>query len=178
MKDRSSTTPIKKIENMILTLRGQKVILDRDHASLYGVSTKAFNQAVKRNPKRFPSHFVFQLTSDEKKQLVTNCDRFNSLKHSSTAPRAFTEHGALMSANVLNSENAIQVSVLVVEAFIRLRKTVMEVKELAEKVNALEAKYDSQFKIVFDAVKKLISSPTNPKKKIGFHGNKKSPPLH
>jgi hypothetical protein len=161
--------PIERIENMILTIRDQKVIVDRDLAYLYGVSTKVFNQAIRRNQNRFPEKFMFQLIRGEKDELVTNCDRFNKLKHSVALPFVFTEYGALMSANVLNSDRAVQISILVVEAFVRMRREVMEIKTLAKKIDALEAKYDQQFKAVFTAVKQLMAPPPGLQKpKIGF----------
>src|SRR3989304_8337677 len=94
--------PVEAVENKILLIRGQRVMIDRDLAGLYGVPTKVLNQAVKRNIEKFPADFMFILTKAEKDELVTNCDRFNSLKHSTSFPYAFTEHGALMLANVLN----------------------------------------------------------------------------
>ena len=161
--------PVERIEKRILLIRGHKVMLDSDLAELYKVSTKVFNQAVKRNKKRFPENFMFQLSKEEKDELVTNCDRFNRLKHSTALPYAFTEHGALMSANILNSERAIDVSILVVEAFVRLREMVLTHRELAHKLNDLEAKYDKQFDVVFDAIRQLMTPPPiPPKRKIGF----------
>jgi len=106
------------IERAILTVRGQRVMIDADLASLYGVTTKALNQALKRNRKRFPADFVFQLTRTEKRELVTDCDRFARLKHSTALPNAFTEHGAVMAATILNSDAAVRASVFVVRAFI------------------------------------------------------------
>ena len=103
--------PTDKIERSILLIRGQKVILDTDLAELYGVRTKVFNQAIKRNKKRFPSDFIFRLTKDEKCEVVTNCDHLGKLKFSPTLPAAFTEHGAIMAAAVLSTERAIKVSV-------------------------------------------------------------------
>ena len=161
--------PVERIENKIFLIRGHKVMLDKDLAELYGVPTKVFNQAVKRNKKRFPENFMFQLSNEEKNELVTNCDRFNRLKHSTVLPYAFTEHGALMSANILNSERAIEASILVVEAFVRLREMVLTHKELAHKLNVLEAKYDKQFDVVFEAIRQLMAPPpVQTKSKIGF----------
>ena len=161
--------PLERIEKRILLIRGHKVMLDSDLAELYKVTTKVFNQAVKRNKRRFPENFMFQLSKEEKNELVTNCDRFDRLKHSTALPYAFTEHGALMSANILNSERAIDASILVVEAFVRLREMVLTHKELAHKLNDLEAKYDKQFDVVFDAIRQLMAPPpVPPKRKIGF----------
>lgn len=160
--------PLERIENRILLLRGQKVILDADLAKLYGVTTKALNQAVKRNADRFPPDFTFQLTKEEKSELVTNCDRFRNLKHSQALPRAFTEHGALMLASVLKSRTAIDVSIQIVRTFIRLREVMNSHRDLALKLNALEQKYDSQFRVVFDAIRALMEPSAGVKRRIGF----------
>lgn len=116
----SDLIPLERIESKIMLIQGQKVLLDRDLAELYGVTTKVFNQAIKRNKSRFPETFMFQLTKKEKAELVTKCDRLQKLKHSTSLPYAFTEHGALMSANILNSEKAIKTSIIIVEAFVRM----------------------------------------------------------
>ncbi len=106
MAKEESVVPVEKIEKAILLIRGQKVMLDADLAKLYGVSTKVLNQAVKRNQRRFPADFMFRLTKHEKNELVTNCDRFQKLKHSTALPRAFTEQGVAMLSSVLNSDRA------------------------------------------------------------------------
>ncbi len=155
----------------ILTIRGHRVILGVDLAALYGVSTKRLNEQVKRNRERFPQDFVFQLTAKEKAEVVANCDHLKKLKFSPVRPYAFTEHGAIMAANVLNSSRAITMSVEVVRAFVRLRNMTLSVEELARKVNSLEKKYDSQFKIIFDAVRQLMTPPEPPHRKIGFHAD-------
>ncbi len=164
-----NVVPIERIERSILLLRGEKVMLDSDLAEIYGVETKALNQAVKRNTTRFPTDFMFQLTEAEKSEVVTNCDHLIRLKFSPHLPYAFTEHGALMLANVLNSERAAQTSVLVVRAFVRLRQLLSSNAELARKLESLEQKYDAQFKVVFDAIRQLMSPPARPKREIGFH---------
>lgn len=105
--------PIEAVENKISMIRGQKVMLDRDLAELYGVETKALNQAVKRNMERFPRDFMFQLTHDEKSEVVTNCDRLSTLKFSTALPYVFTEHGAIMATSILNSKRAIDASMYV-----------------------------------------------------------------
>jgi hypothetical protein len=115
----------KPLDSLILTIRDQKVILDLDLAELYGVPTKALNQAIKRNTERFPPDFMFQLTEAEKSEVVTNCDHLSRLKFSRTRPFAFTEHGALMAANVLNSSQSVKMSVYVVRAFIKQRELLM-----------------------------------------------------
>ena len=175
----TSLVPIETIEQIILLIRDQKVIIDADLARLYGVSTKALNQAVRRNADRFPDDFVFQLTSEEK-ELVTNCDQFRNLKHSRVLPHAFTEHGAIMVANVLSSKRAVEASIYVVRAFVKLRQQLVSHTELALKLDLLEQKiatHDQAICSLFDAMRKLMTPP-EPKKKnpIGFVvGNKKAP---
>lgn len=156
-------------EQRILRIRGQSVIVDADLAELYGVTTKRLNEQVKRNAERFPEDFVFRLTNEEKLEVVANCDHLASLKFSPTLPYAFTEHGAIMAAGVLNSEQAVQTSIWVVRSFVRLRKLLAEYTEVAAKLRELEKKYDSQFKVVFDALRKLMQPPEGDKKeRIGF----------
>ncbi len=160
--------PIEHIESKILTIRNRKVMLDRDLAGLYGVTTKRLNEQVRRNKERFPDDFMFQLTGDEKKEVVANCDHLSSLKYAPYLPYAFTEHGAVMLASVLNSPIAVQTSILVVRAFIKLRKVLATHKDLVRRMNELEKKYDAQFKIVFDAIRQLMIPPEKTKRKIGF----------
>jgi hypothetical protein len=156
-------------EQRILRIRGQSVIVDADLAELYGVTTKRLNEQVKRNAERFPEDFVFRLTNEEKLDVVANCDHLASLKFSPTLPYAFTEHGAIMAAGVLNSEQAVQTSIWVVRSFVRLRKLLAEYTEVAAKLRELEKKYDSQFKVVFDALRKLMQPAESEKKeRIGF----------
>jgi hypothetical protein len=160
--------PVARIEDRILVVRGHRVMLDADLAEVYGVKTRALNQAVKRNAERFPADFAFRLTVAEKTELVTDCDRFARLKHSTVSPLAFTEHGAIMAANVLNSSRAIEGSVNVVRAFVRMREALISHRDLARRLNALERKYDAQFKVVFDAIRALMEPPKTPRRKIGF----------
>jgi hypothetical protein len=169
MDGQISLVPIERIERSIILVRGEKVMLDLDLASIYGVTTKRLNEQVKRNVTRFPSDFMFQLTETEKTEVVANCDRLARLKFSPHLPYAFTEHGALMLANVLNSERAAQTSVQVVRAFVKLRQMLATNAELARKLAAMEKKYDAQFKVVFDAIRQLMSPPEKPKREIGFH---------
>ena len=169
MNGQMVVVPVERIEKAILSIRGEKVMLDSDLADLYGVTTKMLNQAVKRNASRFPTDFMFQLTETEKSEVVTNCDHLARLKFSPFLPYAFTEHGALMLANVLSSERAAQTSVQVVRAFVRLRQMLASNAELARKLDAMEKKYDAQFKVVFDAIRQLMSSPAKPRREIGFH---------
>ena len=164
----SDLVPQEIIQSKILFIRGKKIILDRDLAILYEVPTRALNQAVKRNIKRFPKHFMFQLTPEEKKELITNCDRFKPLKHSSALPYAFTEYGVAMLSSVLNSEKAIQVNIQIINVFIRIREMLIDYQELKEQIEAMEKKYDRQFKVVFEAIGELLTPPDEPKGKIGF----------
>jgi hypothetical protein len=159
----------KKIDRAIIMIRGEKVMLDADLASLYKVQTKALNQAVKRNHGRFPSDFMFQLTKYEKEEVVTKCDHLKQLKFSPHLPYAFTEHGAVMLANVLNSTVAVETSINIVRAFIRLRKMLASNAALARKIKALEKKYDEQFGVVFEAIYQLMdASEKKSNKKIGL----------
>ena len=145
-------------------------MLDSDLAEVYGVTTKRLNEQVKRNRERFPGDFMFQLTTEEKSEVVANCDHLKSLKYSPTLPYAFTEHGAIMLASVLNSVVAVRASLQVVRAFVRLREILATHKELARKLHELENKYDAQFRVVFDAIRQLMEPPASgPKKRIGFH---------
>jgi len=121
-RDSGGIIPIERVQDRILLVRGQKVIIDADLAVLYGVNTKRLNEQVKRNRKRFPQDFVFQLSESEKDEVVANCDHLERLKYSPSTPYAFTEHGALMAATVLKTEQAVQVSVYVVRAFVQLRR--------------------------------------------------------
>lgn len=128
----ASIVPVERIEQQILLIRGQKVMLDRGLAGLYGVETKALNQAVKRNLERFPEDFMFKLSAEEKSELVTKCDRFESLKHSSAMPHAFTEQGVAMLSSVLKSKQAVNVNIAIMRAFVRLRKMLESHAELAQ----------------------------------------------
>lgn len=149
-------------------IRGHRVLLDTDLAELYGVTTKRLNEQLKRNRERFPEDFMFKLTLTEKMEVVANCDHLRKLKFSSTLPNAFTEHGAIMLANILKSKRAVQVSIQVVRAFVKLRTILLNNKELVKKLIALEKKYDHQFKVVFEAIRQLMVPPPYPSKKIGF----------
>jgi hypothetical protein len=165
-----------RIENSILLIRGEKVIIDTDLASFYGVSTKRLNEQVKRNKNRFPDDFLFQLNQAEKKEVVANCDHLNNLKYSKSLPYVFTEHGTLMAASVLNTPRAVEVSVFIVRAFVKLRKIISEHKELAIKISHLERQmieHDDQLIQIVQALKQLLKPDLPPKKnRIGFHSNK------
>jgi len=161
------TIPMERVENRILTIRGHRVMVDKNLVEIYGVPTRALNQAKKRNAERFPEDFAFRLTSEEKTELVTNCDRFARLKHSTAFPLFFTEHGAIMAASVLDSTRAIEASVYVVRAFVKMREVLATQKELACRLDAMEQKYDRQFKVVFDAIRALMEPPKIPRRRIG-----------
>ena len=156
----------------ILVIRGHKVMLDADLAALYGVETKALNQAVRRNIERFPDDFMFQLTSDEMENLRSQTVTASSWGGRRTRPYAFTEQGVAMLSSVLKSPRAIQVNIEIMRAFVRLRQMVTSNADLARKLNALERKYDGQFKIVFAAIREFTEPA--PKKKgrpIGFRSD-------
>lgn len=162
---------IESIEQKILFIRKQKVMIDADVAAVYGVSTKVLNQAVKRNKNRFPSDFMFNLTPEEKYKVVTNCDHLRLLKYSSSLPYAFTEHGSIMLASVLNSSKAVESSIYVVRAFVRLREFISSDKEISKKLEDLERKYEShdhQIKAVFDAIRRLMEPPKKKRYRVGF----------
>ena len=162
------------VKGKIYLIRGRKVMLDRDLAELYKVSTKVLNQAVKRNTKRFPPDFMFRLTDEEKNELVTNCDRFSTLKHSTVTPSVFTEQGVAMLSSVLSSERAIQVNIAIMRVFVKLREIISGYKELNAKLNELEqkiGKHDNEIKAIFDAIHQLMAVDDKPKRKIGFHRN-------
>lgn len=160
---------------LILNVRGHRVILDSDLAALYGVTTKALNQAVKRNQERFPESFLFPLTMEEAQNVLLSRSQNVTLKRGQNIkylPNAFTEHGALMAANVLQSKQAIAMSIELINTFIRLRQMALSVEELARKVEALERgfnKHGDDFKLVFDALRQLLTPPVKPRREIGFH---------
>ena len=143
-------------------------MVDADLARLYGVETRALNQAVRRNRERFPEEFVFQLTVSERDEVITICDHLRKLKFSASMPYALTEHGALMAASLLNTPREIQVSVYVIRAFVSLRNAVGAQKDLTDRLNKLESRYDRQFKVVFDAIRELLRPPDSPRRRIGF----------
>ena len=145
-----------RIDRAILIIRGQKVMIDSDLAELFGVRTKRLNEQVKRNINRFPKDFMFQLTTKEKQELVANCDHLEKLKHSGTNPYAFTEHGTIMLANVLNTPTAVETSVLIVRAFFKLRELLSTHTDLEMKILDLESKYDKQFELIFKAIRALM----------------------
>ena len=178
-KNQTSIVLTEKVQNRILLIRGQKVILDSDLAALYGVATKRLNEQIKRNKERFPPDFMFQLTKAEKDEVVAICDHLKKLKFSPVLPYAFTEHGAIMAASVLNSERAVQASIYVVRAFVKLRQMLAPYKELVGKLDQLEKKlqtHDKQIITIVQAIKLLMLPPKEkPKEPFGFRRKKTSP---
>ena len=164
-----SLIPIEVIERKILLIRGQKVMLDADLAELYVVSTKRLNEQVRRNLNRFPPDFMFQLNEKEteilRSQIATSKVGRGGRRY---FPYVFSEQGVAMLSSVLNSERAIEVNILIMRAFVKLREMVASNKDLAKRLNDLEKKYDGQFKIVFDALRALVAPPVKPKRKMGF----------
>lgn len=147
-------------------------MIDRDLAELYGVTTKRLNEQVKRNLKRFPDDFMFQLTEIEKKEVVANCDHLKSLKFSSNLPYAFSEHGAVMLASVLNSDRAIEVNIHIVRVFTKMREMLLTHKDILLKLDAIEkkiTKHDEEIAVIFKALKQMLEQPKpEPRKRIGF----------
>ncbi len=160
---------VEVIATKIFEIRGKKVMLYRDLAELYRVSTKVLNQAVKRNIRRFPEDFMFQLTQKEKDELVTICDHLKALRFSYQLPYVFTEQGVAMLSSILNSGKAISVNIQIMRAFTQLRRFIFTNHDLRRKIEEMEKKYDAQFKIIFDTFKKLLEPPPEPKRQIGFH---------
>lgn len=161
-----------QVQKRILMIRGVKVIIDTDLAEAYGVPTRRLNEQVRRNQDRFPDDFMFHLTVEEKAWVIANCDHLEKLKFSKVLPFAFTEHGAIMAASILNSPKAIEVSVLVVRAFVQLREIIVGHRELAQKILELEQKmgnHDEQIMVIFEAIKQLMDSkPSLKTRRIGF----------
>jgi hypothetical protein len=162
-----------RLDSIILTIRRQQVILDTDLAKLYSVPTKRLNEQVKRNKDRFPLDFIFQLTATEKNEVVANCDHLQNLKFSKALPVAFTEHGALMAASVLNSPPAVAMSVYVIRAFIRLREELMASTTLEKRLAVIEktlTTHDTALREVIQKMRPLLLPPPEPpRKKIGFN---------
>ncbi|HEY4575396.1 MAG TPA: ORF6N domain-containing protein [Thermoanaerobaculia bacterium] len=166
----AALVPVERVERRILFIRGEKVILDSDLAELYGVTTKRLNEQVRRNRDRFPPDFMFQLTEEEfanlRSQNATSSLGWGGRR---SPPFVFTEHGAIMAANILSSPQAITASVTVVRAFVRLRQMLASHADLARKLEALEKRYDAQFKQVFAAIRALMEPPEgSPGKRIGY----------
>lgn len=155
-----------RIVDAIVTVRAQRVVVASDLALLYGVPTERLNEQVKRNPRRFPADFCFRLTRAEQLEVSAFCGHLARLKFAPIPPLAFTEYGAIMAANVLNSQRAVDVSVQVVRAFMTLRSAMAAHRDLAKKIDALEQRYDGQFDEVFEALRELLGRDS--KRPIGF----------
>jgi hypothetical protein len=176
-----SAVPIsgEEIEHAILLIRGQKVMLDRDLARLYGVQTKILNKAVSRNLDRFPADFMFQLTPEEQDSLRFQFGTLKRGQHSKYLPFVFTQEGVAMLSGVLRSPRAVQVNVAIMRAFVRLRETLSLHKELAHKLADLERKienHDENIRSLFDAIRQLMTPPETPRREIGFHVKEDSVP--
>lgn len=170
----NALVPMERIESVILVIRGHRVLLDTDLALLYEVETKALNRAVKRNLERFPADFMFQLTVEEAKLLrfqsgtLDKGEKPTRGQHRKYLPYAFTEQGVAMLSSVLRSSRAVRVNIEIMRAFVRLRQMLQQHADLARRLATLEKKYDAQFKVVFDAIRVLMSPPVKPKRRIGF----------
>ena len=165
--------PNEVIMSKILLIRNQKVMVDRDLAELYGVTTKRLNEQVKRNSSRFPENFMFQLTSIEKEQLVANCDHLKKLKFSSTLPYVFTEHGTIMLANVINSDKAVETSIKIIEIFVSLREFISDNLNIKLEIEEIKKKIANQTKnieLVFNYLDELIDKQDHKveRNKIGY----------
>jgi hypothetical protein len=152
----------------IVSLRGHRVVLDVDLARMYGVSTGRLNEQVRRNRHRFPPDFAFQLRPNESREVIANCDNLQKIAYSPALPWAFTEHGVLMAAGVLNSKAAIEMSIFLVRSFVELRREVLSYRTLAGRLDALEKGYDAKFRAVFEAIRELMKPADPPRQKIGF----------
>ncbi len=167
--------PVETIQSKIFVFRDQKVMLDRHLAELYGVKTHVLNQAVKRNKKRFPKDFMFQLNDEEANELITICDNLETLKYSPSNPYVFTEHGITMLASVLNSDRAIKINIQIVRAFVEMRKVIVSNEEIVKKIAMIETlllKHDSDIEnnsnLIGEILNLLASSSEENKESIGF----------
>ena len=167
----SQIVPIERITRKILLLRGHKVMLSSDLAELYGVEVRTLVQAVKRNLDRFPADFMFQLTAEEHRVLRSQSVilKPGSGRHSKFPPYAFTEQGVAMLSSVLHSPRAIQANVAIMRAFVNLREMLSSHHDLARRLDELERNYDSKFRVVFDAIRQLMTERQSPRRRIGFH---------
>ena len=172
MQSRKLVAPVELVERRIYFIRGQKVMMDSELAELYQVPTKSLNLAIKRKAQRFPEDFMFRLTKTEADSLrfqnETSKPRRGGRRY---LPYVFTEHGVAMLSSVLNSERAVQVNIVIIRTFIKLREILSTHKDLAERLAKLERKYeehDNELKAVFEAIRQLLAAPTAPKRRIGF----------
>ena len=172
----TSIIPVESIVSKIVFLRGEKVLLDRYLSGLYGVETKVLKQAVRRNIKRFPDDFMFELTKEENLSLRSQNVTFKRGQHSKYLPFAFTEQGVAMLSSILNSDRAIEVNIAIMRAFVQLRKMIASHDELAQKLSELEKhlkNHDDQIQTIFEAIQQLMAPPETKKMKIGFTVKKK-----
>ena len=170
-KHSKAALPAEVIEQKIYLIRGHKAMLDADLAELYGVTTGNLNLAVRRNPKRFPQDFMFQLSRQETQSLLLQNARAKGRGGRRTPPYAFTEQGVAMLSSVLNSERAIEVNITIMRAFVRLRSMLASHADLARRLEKLEQKYDDQLKDVFEAIREMMEpEPVPPARRIGFAG--------
>ena len=165
----SKTVVVEQIEQKIYFVRGMKVMLDYDLAPLYGIEAKYLKRAVKRNLSRFPRDFMVKLTEQEYDSLRCQIGTLKRGQHAKYLPYAFTEQGIAMLSSVLNSERAIQVNIAIIRAFVKLREILLTHKELSRKLDELEKKYDAKFRVVFEAIRRLMKEEEKPKAPIGFH---------
>jgi hypothetical protein len=163
--------PSERIARSIVILRGRKVLLDADPAVLYGVRTKALVQAIKRNPDRFPADFTFQLTAEELARLRSQSVTSKSRGGRRYLPHAFTEQGVAMLSSVLRSPRAIAVNIEIMRVFVELREAMASHARLARKLDELEQRYDAQFKVVFDAIRALMTPPPAKARRVGFRSD-------
>jgi hypothetical protein len=175
---KTAKQPVQRIEEMIFLIRGQRVMLDSDLAKIYGVTTKQLNQQFKRNRGRFPDDFAFVLTNKEVVQMRSQ-NVTSSRRNFRRSPIAFTEHGALMLGNILNSKTAMEASIRVVRAFVWMREQLAANKELAQKLNELEnrvGEHDGAISNLFEAIRQLLNPEKRPQREIGFHIREQAPP--
>ena len=172
MDDKTQLVQPEQIEQVVLLIRGQRVMLDCDLAALYGVETKNLNRAVKRNPDRFPADFMLQLTVDEAEALRFQFGTLKRGQHYKYLPLVFTQEGVAMLSSVLRSPRAAQVNIAIMRVFVRLRETLALHKDLAHKLAQLERKiegHDASIHNLFDAIRQLMTPPEKPRREIGFH---------
>ncbi|WP_456424409.1 ORF6N domain-containing protein [Lutibacter sp.] len=161
--------PNEIISSKIYFIRGQKIMIDRDLALLYGVETKYLKRQVRRNINRFPSNFMFELTVEENQELRYQFGTLKQGSHSKYPPFVFTEHGILMLSSVLNSDNAIKMNLQIIDTFVQLRKLATNYEELLNKIQQIESQYNNQFSEIYEVLQKLLEKPkTTPRKKIGY----------
>jgi hypothetical protein len=179
MNNKTSLLQPEQIEQVILLIRGQRVMLDRDLAALYGVTTGNLNKAVQRNPERFPPDFMFQLTADEAQALSFQIGSLKRGQHFKYLPQVFTQEGVAMLSSVLRSPRAVQVNIAIMRVFVRLRTTLALHKELAHKLAELERTiegHDTSIRTLFDAIRELAAPPATPRREIGYHVKEASRP--